>query len=559
MIPLRRSFKITLAVSLIALVLPMAFPPCLSAATRGIRVVSEKGQSVFLYEEYHAIVIGVGNYTVWPKLPNAVRDAREVASRLKTMGFRVNLIVDPTSRELKTALNEMVYRTGSQKDRAILLYYAGHGETETLADGTKMGYMIPKDCPLLKRDPVQFAAHAISMRYIESASLKIRSRHVIMLFDSCFSGSLFALVRAVPEDITEKSRLPVRQYITAGGEDEQVPDRSMFKRSFLVGLEGDADLTGDGYITGSELGMYLSDKVVNYTHRRQHPQYGKINNPELDRGDFIFVRPNVGQRPKFKDPENDLPLPKSSPKPKTEDTRLEILFWESIKDSDHPEMFEEYLKHFPNGTFTGLANLKLKNLKPDDSNPPKGSAAPAADDQAAVSPTPATLSPPGSPIKLAIFPMKQEVPKPYDRFYISQLGAKLDEIGSVEPMYSYYNLGPKANAQKISSKILGPRELDKMWIQSYFSRAKPNVDVICQIGRKLGVDAVLTYNMRLRVGTEDNFITAFVVDVATKDFYAQRSRYVTYWLDSTPLEKTFDAVTEGVFSQYKEGRNRQRP
>jgi hypothetical protein len=63
----------------------------------------------------------------------------------------------------------------------------------------------------------------------------------------------------------------------------------MFKRCLLIGLEGDADLTGDGYITGSELGMYLSDKVVNYTHRRQHPQYGKINNPDLDRGDFIFV------------------------------------------------------------------------------------------------------------------------------------------------------------------------------------------------------------------------------------------------------------------------------
>ena len=68
-----------------------------------------------------------------------------------------------------------------------------------------------------------------------------------------------------------------------------MPDRSMFKRCFLTGLEGDADLTRDGFVTGSELGMYLSDKVVNYTRSQQHPQYGKINNPDLDRGDFIFV------------------------------------------------------------------------------------------------------------------------------------------------------------------------------------------------------------------------------------------------------------------------------
>jgi hypothetical protein len=170
-----------------------------------------------------------------------------------------------------------------------------------------MGYIIPRDCPLLERDPLGSATHAISMRDIESASMRIRSKHVLMLFDSCFSGSLFALARAVPEDITEKSTLPVRQYITSGREDEQVPDKSMFKRRFLIGLDGDADLTGDGYITGSELGMYLSEKVVNYTHRRQHPQYGKINNPDLDRGDFIFAL----KKPSKSSPMASQPAPSS--------------------------------------------------------------------------------------------------------------------------------------------------------------------------------------------------------------------------------------------------------
>ncbi len=171
----------------------------------------------------------------------------------------------------------------------MLFFYAGHGETETLSDGAKMGYIVPRDCPVLKLDPQGFAAHAVSMREIESASLKIRCKHVLMLFDSCFSGALFSLVRAVPDDITEKSLLPVRQYITAGTEEESVPDKSTFKRCLMIGLGGSADLTGDGYITGSELGMYLADKVVNYTHRQQHPQYGKINNPELDQGDFVFA------------------------------------------------------------------------------------------------------------------------------------------------------------------------------------------------------------------------------------------------------------------------------
>ena len=274
----------------------IALPTSSLSTTRGIRVTAKQGRSLYLYKDYYALVIGISNYEKWPKLPNAVNDAREVASRLKELGFEVKLVLDPTAREIRTALGEMVYKMGSEANRALLFYYAGHCETETLADRTKMGYIVPKDCPLLKRDPMGFASHAISMRDIESASLRIKAKHVIMLFDSCFSGSLFALVRAIPADITEKSGLPVRQYITAGREDEQVLDKSMFKRCFLIGLEGDADLTGDGYITGSELGMYLSDKVVNYTHRRQHPQYGKINNPDLDRGDFIFVPLKVRQK-----------------------------------------------------------------------------------------------------------------------------------------------------------------------------------------------------------------------------------------------------------------------
>ena len=260
---------------------------------RGIKVVArtEDGGTRLLplYSGYYALVVGVSNYEKWPKLPNAAKDAKDVAEKLKKLGFHVKLVLNPTSSELRRALNDLTYTYGRDKNQALLFFYAGHGETEVLADGTKLGYIIPRDCPLLRDDPHGFVNRAISMKDIEAYSLRIRSKHVLMLFDSCFSGALFALIRAVPHDITEKSTMPVRQYITAGREDEEVPDRSMFKRCLLIGLDGDADLTGDGYITGSELGMYLADKVVNYTHRGQHPQYGKINNPDLDRGDFIFV------------------------------------------------------------------------------------------------------------------------------------------------------------------------------------------------------------------------------------------------------------------------------
>ena len=270
-------------------------PGQVEAVNRGIQVVAKGGEQIYLYKDYHALVVGVGDYTHgWPDLPNAVKDAKEVSAALKRLGVKVKLLADPTSQQLKKALNNFTYQQGREKNRALIFYYAGHGETEALADNTRLGYIIPQDCPLLKDDSSGFVNKGVSMKDIETYSLRMRSKHVLMLFDSCFSGSLFSLVRAAPEDICEKSALPVRQYITAGMEDEPVPDRSMFKRCLLIGLQGDADLTRDGYITGSELGMYLSDKVVQYTKRRQHPQYGKINSPDLDRGDFIFQLASSG-------------------------------------------------------------------------------------------------------------------------------------------------------------------------------------------------------------------------------------------------------------------------
>lgn len=282
--------------SLLFLLLFLALPLSSFSTMRGISVTAKKGQSLYLYKDYHALVVGISNYEKWPDLPSAAGDAKEVASRLKEIGFEVRLALDPSAKELRKALSDVVYGAGREKNRALLFYFAGHGETLELADGTELGYIVPSDCPLKNIDPIGFDSRAISMKDMEVLALKVKSKHFIMVFDSCFSGSLFNVVRGAPVDISEKSALPVRQFITAGGAGEQVPDQSVFKVVFLQGISGDADLNADGYVTGSELGMHLQEKVVNYTRGGQHPQYGKINNPKLDRGDFIFVSPKAPEK-----------------------------------------------------------------------------------------------------------------------------------------------------------------------------------------------------------------------------------------------------------------------
>ena len=256
--------------------------------TRCAGADSQERDNPFLSKDYHALVVGVSNYNIRPRLLNAVKDAREVASFLKQMGFKVTLVTDPTSKELKKALNVFAIETGRESDRALVFYYAGHGETQTLTDGTRLGWIIPRECPLLREDPQKFVNQAVSTKDIETYSRQIRSKHVLMLFDSSFSGAVFALESPVLEVISKKSALPVRQYIIAGKADEPILDQSMFKPFLLKGLKGEADLIYDGFITGSELGVYLTHSVVRQTGKHQHPQYGKSNNAALARGNFIF-------------------------------------------------------------------------------------------------------------------------------------------------------------------------------------------------------------------------------------------------------------------------------
>lgn len=262
------------------------------AEERGIQVVSIEdpdGNQVGLYRESHALVIGVSDYTNgWPDLPGVKQDVRLVREALQDQGFHVVVVENPDHEALQAAFNDFINRYGHDIDSRLLFYFAGHGHTLKLAYGGDMGYIVPADAPNPNRDRSGFLAKALDMERIEVFAKRIESRHALFLFDSCFSGSIFSLSRAVPENISYKTSQPVRQFITAGSANESVPDESIFRDQFLAALKGEGDTDGDGYLTGVELGEFLQARVVNYSQGSQHPQYGKIRYPLLDKGDFVF-------------------------------------------------------------------------------------------------------------------------------------------------------------------------------------------------------------------------------------------------------------------------------
>lgn len=267
---------------------------------RGMNVTvrTQSGENFKLYKDSYALVIGNGAYPAengWNPLPGAVNDVKEVAKVLERHGFNVTLKIDVTKEEFNNAFSDFIFESGKDKDNRLLFYYAGHGYTMKSATGEDLGYLVMLDTPTPEHTG-KFDLSSIDMVKFVSDSKKIHAKHVLFMFDSCFSGTVLNLRNKVtPSHITDRIKNPVRQFITAGRADEPVPDKSEFKKAFINLLEGHVEEpTPDGYLTGVELGDYLYRTVPKYSSG-QHPQHGKIHDQQLNTGDFVFVLAKKGQ------------------------------------------------------------------------------------------------------------------------------------------------------------------------------------------------------------------------------------------------------------------------
>ncbi|MDG2285553.1 MAG: cell envelope integrity protein TolA, partial [Alphaproteobacteria bacterium] len=312
-----------------------------------------------LYSGYHALVVGIGDYRYgWKDLPNAVEDAKGVSRMLRDLGWNVDFIENPNGKELNLKLNELIVDSAQDSNKGVLVWFSGHGHTQEKADGTPLGYLVPSDAPDPNHDPGGFLTTAINMDRILSVSNQIRAKHVLMIFDSCFSGTLFATTRSARPSpyIQRKVAKPVRQFITAGQAEEVVPDNSVFHKTFLAGIEGrEADLNEDSYITGTELGSYLAEKVTNYSGGSQNPVFGKIQNPSLDKGDFVFA---------LAAPAIELESGLTARSNQVDKRVIELEVWREIKGTEDPSLYEQFLRQFPDGVFSGLARHRLSLLTP---------------------------------------------------------------------------------------------------------------------------------------------------------------------------------------------------
>lgn len=310
-----------------------------------------------LYSNSFALVVGINEYTNgWPSLNNAVKDAELVAGALKERGFEVTLATNLNSAELKQVFEEFFVIKGEDPQARLFVWYAGHGFTEF-----GEGFLVPADAPRPEAG-AKFRLKALSLRRFGEFVRMAYSKHAYTVFDTCFAGTIFASQRGGPPPaITRAAMDPVRQFLTAGDADQEVPDDGRFRELFLAALEGErgADANMDNYLTATEIGIFMSDAVSNYTQNRQTPRYGKLRDPNYDQGDFVFELPGAGA--------GNGPLTGqargASLSDGAQENAVELAFWDSVKDSTDPARLQAYLAKYPQGAFTELARLRIGELE----------------------------------------------------------------------------------------------------------------------------------------------------------------------------------------------------
>ena len=263
-----------------------------TAQQRGgdLEIKTASGEVVGTFAEAHALIIGESGYTNgWRRLPGVKEDVVAVKKLFEEQGFKVVTIEDANSRNLKRGITDFLDKYAYNQNARIVVYFAGHGATVDLSGRRRMGYIVPVDAPPASNNR-NFLQAAIPMAQFETWAKQYDSRHILFIFDSCFAGTVFRSQGSAPPAINRLINQPVRQFITSGDADEEVPDESIFRKELENALRNAAaDSNGDGYVSGKELGNYLYDRVSNYMNGRQNPREGKLNDTNLDKGDFIFA------------------------------------------------------------------------------------------------------------------------------------------------------------------------------------------------------------------------------------------------------------------------------
>ena len=268
-------------------------------------IINPSGKKTPLYKYSYALVVSMSNYqnqAIWPALPNTESEGDKLSELLQKNGFEVRRVHDQSIDVFESEIKNFITKKAMIPDSRILFFYSGHGHYDK---DTDKAYLVPVDG--VSPTSEDFYSKSYLLDYIRVAASEIKATHALFIFDNCYSGIILRSASLIPDPrskqstirfkaLTENSKYKVTQFISSGGAMQQVPSTSIFLPILLQGLQGAASTERDGYVTGKELALFVTQHVLSkgVGDNKQIPGSAVVNNVM---GDMVFQYRDVTSDP----------------------------------------------------------------------------------------------------------------------------------------------------------------------------------------------------------------------------------------------------------------------
>ena len=254
---------------------------------------AQLGRPEGLYYKSWAVIFGINDYLLAPKLTTPVADGKVLAEALRKLGFEEVVEVydkQASFKGMQYILNDVLLRKVGRQDR-VVIFYAGHAGITKDSTGKDLGYLVPWDAQ------INNAAKAVTLDDLKDFSRRVMAKHILFIINAGVSGwditapqQLSLEGRGTQEEETDKRAVQVLTAANKGEATAQKDGQSLFLRALAAGLQGAADTDKNGWLMVSELGAYSKQQVEKATAGKQHPQIVRLDGD----GDMILVEGRKG-------------------------------------------------------------------------------------------------------------------------------------------------------------------------------------------------------------------------------------------------------------------------
>jgi WD40 repeat protein len=227
----------------------------------------------------YLLAIGIDNYSDWPPLKNAVNDAMSFQDVLKKKyNFKeenITIITNEkaTKQKIIEGFKSIIEKVGPNDK--LIIYFSGHGHYDNILNE---GYWITQDSK--KGTEADYLPNSFLIKMFK----QINAKHIFLIADACFSGSLFIDTQRgnLENAVQSKSRWGLTSGRLEFVDDGRQGEHSPFAKYILEYLN--TNTKSKSSVT--DLISYVKEKVTNET--KQVPTGNALNNAGDEGGEFIF-------------------------------------------------------------------------------------------------------------------------------------------------------------------------------------------------------------------------------------------------------------------------------